>query len=321
MKMKKPFWGLLMGLTLLCSCDNTLEINADWRETPVVMAFIDLTQDSQIIRIQKTYQNSIDKTTAEVAQIADSLDMRNITVNIHNTGNPTLVKSFSRVSPRKEEGFFSNRDSSYWGAPSNGFFRSGQNYTLRIKSGETGNEYIATTQMIDTASIDFFPNIDLVNTTPPNFIYTVLSTGNNVYIFDYAIRMHYEESSVANPVQKTEKYIDFFIRRNQLLGSSNRLSISISKNNYRNFIQNQMKKDPTVARTFKRLEYVVIAANRDFADMIETNKPSSSVIPKVGEYSNITNGIGIFACRNITRRTQGLNQASIDLLNGSILNP
>ena len=106
MKMKKPFWGLLMGLTLLCSCDNTLEINADWRETPVVMAFIDLTQDSQIIRIQKTYQNSIDKTTAEVAQIADSLYMRNITVNIHNTGNPTLVKSFSRVSPRKEEGFF-----------------------------------------------------------------------------------------------------------------------------------------------------------------------------------------------------------------------
>lgn len=321
MKMKKPFWGLLMGLTLLCSCDNTLEINADWRETPVVMAFIDLTQDSQIIRIQKTYQNSIDKSTAEVAQIADSLYMRNITVNIHNTANPSLVKSFSRISPRKEEGFFSNRDSSYWGAPSNGFFRSGQNYTLRIKSGETGNEYIATTQMIDTASIDFFPSIDIEDTTPPNFTYTILTTGKNVYILDYAIRIFFEESQISNPNNKVEKYIDYYIRRNQPNNSGNRLSFGISKTNYRNFIRNQMKKDPTVTRSFKRLEYVVIAANRDFADMIETNKPSSSVIPKIGDYSNITNGIGIFACRNITRRTQGLNQASVDLLNGSILNP
>jgi len=319
--MKKPFWGLLMGLTLLCSCDNSLEINADWRETPVVMAFIDLTQDSQIIRIQKTYQNSIDKSTAEVAQIADSLYMRNITVNIHNTANPSLVKSFSRISPRKEEGFFSNRDSSYWGAPSNGFFRSGQNYTLRIKSGETGNEYIATTQMIDTATIDFIENIDLANTNSSRFIYQVKSVGNNVYVYDYAIRMYYEEAAVANPAQKTEKYIDFFIRRNQLSGGSNGLTTSILKTNYSNFIANQIKKDPTVTRTFKRLEYVVIAANRDFYDMMITNAPSSSVIPKVGDYSNITNGIGIFACRNITRRTQGLNQASVDLLNGSILNP
>ncbi|MFN3445800.1 MAG: hypothetical protein ACK44D_08675, partial [Bacteroidia bacterium] len=123
--MKNWILPFLAGILLLPACDNTLDINAPYRETPVVYAIIDLGQDSQIFRIQKTYQNDVNKTTEEVAQIADSLYMKNITVKVVNANNQNLFRDFKRLAPRKEAGFFSNKDSSYWGQQTPGFFTPG----------------------------------------------------------------------------------------------------------------------------------------------------------------------------------------------------
>lgn len=74
-------------------------------------------------------------------------------------------------------------------------------------------------------------------------------------------------------------------------------------------------------RTFTSLEYGVVGYNSIFKEMLLVNAPSGSIIPKYGEYTNINNGIGVFAARTYTHLAQTVNSASINMLNTEVLNP
>lgn len=311
---------ILVGLLLISACDNTLDINAPYRETPVVYAVIDLGQDSQIFRIQKTYQNDVNKTAAEIAQYADSLYMKNITVRVVNDNNPNLYREFKRVAPRKEAGFFSNADSSYWGQLTTNFFVPNQRYTLRIKSNESGKEYIATTSACGLAEINQQPLVDLDSTIAPTFLYKVNKLGDNIYSFDCYVSLKYWEKSNSTS-DTTIKEIKYYLRNNTLFSTTdNRVQVGISRKAYIGFLLNQISSNPNVTRGVKSFEYVVVGSNVDYNDMLEVNKPSGSIVPKVSDYSNITNGIGLFASRTTTVKSQPLKSTSIDMLNNQILN-
>jgi hypothetical protein len=74
--------NLLIILVLLgfVSCDNKLEINAPYREIPVIYGFININDTVQYLRIQKVFQNSIEVKANEASKISDSLELKNITV-------------------------------------------------------------------------------------------------------------------------------------------------------------------------------------------------------------------------------------------------
>lgn len=319
--MKIWILALLTGILFLGACDNTLDINAPYRETPVVYAVLDLGQDSQIFRIQKTYQNDIGKTTEEVAQLSDSLYMKNITVKITNANNPNLFIDFVRVTPRKDSGFFSNRDSSYWGQRTTGFFTPGARYTLRIKSNETGNEYIATTSATSTATIRLGSVIDFTILQPASFTYQVEQLGSNVFIADVIIRLNYWEADKTTN-DSVLRSLDYYLRRDLFYSSiqNGRLTVGVSKQGMLDYCKGNIPINPNVNRSFHSIEYVVVGSNSDYYDMIQTNKPSGSIIPKVTDYSNITNGIGVFASRTTTVARQSVSASSVDLINTQVLN-
>ncbi len=319
--MKNRILTFLTGVLLLAACDNTLDINAPYRETPVVYAIIDMGQDSQIFRIQKTYQNDVNKTTDEVAQIADSLYMKNITVKVVSGNNPNLFREFKRLAPRKEAGFFSNKDSSYWGQRTTGFFTPGSSYTLRIKNNETDKEYIATTTATGMANIRFGSPINFIESPNGTFSYQVEQIGDNVFIFDLIVRLNYWEiNKLTN--DSSLRNIDYYLRRDALYTSvlNGKVTIGVSKQGLLGHFTSNLPVNADVNRRFSSIESVVIGSNKDYSDMIQTNKPSGSIIPKVSDYSNISNGIGVFASRTITKLKQSVTDQSIDLLNTQVLN-
>lgn len=322
--MKNWIFGVLLLVVSLSACDNTLDINAPWKETPVVFAVIDLGQDSQVIRVQKTYQNDISRSTNEVAQIADSLYMKNISVRILSNTNPNSFRDLVRLAPRKDSGFFSNKDSSYWGAYMPNWFTAGARYQLKIHSFETGNDYVGFTDMIGKATINTYATIDLVSTTYLLFMYRVENIGSsNTALLDMMVRLYYNEVSLASPQDTVVKYIDYYVKKGATYSSfaSSTFSQGVKKADFLSEIKSSVKRDPSVKRTFKSINYVVIGYNNDYRDMLITNAPSGSIIPKFGEYTNINNGIGIFASRTQTERAQPLNGPSVNELNGIILNP
>jgi hypothetical protein len=322
--MKNWILGILVLIVSLSACDNTLDINAPWKETPVVFAVIDLGQDSQIIRVQKTYQNDISRSTNEVAQIADSLYMKNISVRIISNNNPNVYRDLVRLAPRKDSGFFSNKDSSYWGSYMPNWFAAGVKYQLKIHSYETGNDYVGFTDMVGKATINTLSTIDLVSTSFLLFTYRIENIGSsNTALLDMMVRLYYNEVSLANPQDTVVKYVDYYVKKNAAFSTfaSATFSQGIKKADFLSQVKSSIKPDPTVKRTFKSFNYVVIGYNNDYRDMLITNAPSGSIIPKFGEYTNINNGIGIFASRTLTERAQPLNTPSVNELNTYILNP
>jgi hypothetical protein len=330
--MRKNVFLLMILSMALSACDNEVAINAPWRETPVIFAVLDLGQDTQVFRIQKTYQNGLNQTTENVAQIADSLYFKNISVKIVNNNiadTSTNYVVFKKSAPQKLPGFFSNKDSSYWSAVINKLFlRKLYTYTLVITNTETGKIYEAVSNVVDTATINRGPtynpiSIDLSNISNPNFSIYVENTGANSAIFDKLLRLNYTEAPVSNPTQTVTKSLDYVLKQAAITGTNAGIISSsvVSKVSYSNFIESSFTKDPTVIRKFSSIEVVVVSANSDYADMLQTNKPSGSIIPKVGQYSNITGAIGIFSSRTITKKEQVFTLATIDLVNTKLLNP
>ncbi len=326
--MKNLIIALFAGTVFLSACDNEVDINAPWKETPVIFAVLDLNQDTQVFRIQKTYQNGLNQTTNEVAQIADSLYLKNISVRLINNSRKDTV-SFLKSAPQKLPGFFSNTDSSYWSAALNKIFiNKSATYTLLITNTETGKTYRAVSNMVDSAIINRGPTynpitIDITNVTNPKFGIYVENVGNNTAIYDVLLRLNYSEAPTSNPTQTTIKSLDYFLEQAAAANSTQGRvsSSSVGKENYRDFIKNSFTPNASIIRKFVSIEIVVVAANSDYADMLQTNKPSGSIIPKVGQYSNITDAIGIFASRTITVKQQVMSNGTIDLLNNSLLNP
>jgi hypothetical protein len=319
--MKIWILAILTGVLFLGACDNTLDINAPYRETPVVYAVLDLGQDSQVFRIQKTYQNDISKTTEEVAQIGDSLYMKNITVRVSNNNNPNLFRDFVRIAPRKDSGFFSNRDSSYWGQRTLGFFAAGTRYKLSIKSNETGNEYFATTTAVGLAELRLGNELRFEIENPATFSFVVEQIGSNVFIADAIVRLNYNEVKKGT-TDTILRSIDYYVRRDLLTSTiqGGRFTTGVSKKGVLDFCKANIPVNANVERTFQSIEFVIIGSNNDYYDMIQTNKPSGSIIPKVSDYSNITNGIGVFASRTTTKLRQSVSTASVDLINTQVLN-
>jgi len=319
--MKNRIFTFLTGVLLFAACDNTLDINAPYRETPVVYAIIDMGQDSQIFRIQKTYQNDVNKTTDEVAQIADSLYLKNITVKVVNGNNPNLFREFKRLAPRKEAGFFSNKDSSYWGQITTGFFTPRTSYTLRIKNNDTDKEYIATTTATGKANIRLGSAINFIESPNGTFSYQVEQIGDNVFMFDLIVRLNYWEINKSTN-DSSLRYVDYYVRRDALYTSvlNGKVTIGVSKQGLLGHFTSNIAVNADLIRTFSSIESVVIGSNSDYSDMIQTNKPSGSIIPKVSDYSNISNGIGVFASRTITKLKQSVTDPSIKLLNDEVLN-
>lgn len=310
----------------LASCDNELDINAPWRETPVVYAVIDLGQDSQIFRIQKTFQNGEGQTTTDISQIADSLTFKNITVTLvnNNTGNTIQMK---RLAPRKEAGFFNNQDSSFWGESLPGFFNPGNTYKLLIKSFNTGNTYEGVTNVVQPFVINPISGsgIDLVNKTTPSFSYRLNGGGINSATYDLTVRLNYYEAPASNPSDtsnlKSLDYIFVLGKMNFSPSQAVTLSTAVVKDNFIAYIRGAVKPNDNVVRTFKSLEYVASGSNRTYNDMIDVNKPSTTIVGKSGDYSNISNGIGVFASRTSTKLRQPITPASVILINDSLLNP
>jgi hypothetical protein len=324
--MKNLIWITLVSIVTLTSCDNTLDINAPWKETPVIYAVIDMGQDSQIFRIQKTYQNDISQSTIDLAQVADSLYMKNISVKIVSGNNPNTFKELKRLAPRKEAGFFSNKDSSYWGEYMPNWFAPTVKYKLVIHSFETGNEYQATTDLVGRADITAVNatsgGIDLVNTSASLFSYQIKALGLNAVMVDLIIRLNYNEVNLTTN-DTTAKYVDFYLKKGEAISAftNSAYNTGVLKTSVVSYFKNNIKVDASVRRTFTSIEYGVIGYNSIFKEMLLVNAPSGSIIPKYGEYTNINNGIGVFAARTYTHLAQLVNTASINMLNTEVLNP
>lgn len=216
-------------------------------------------------------------------------------------------------------------------------YNSGE-YKLTIKVNSTGKEFTSKTNVIDSIVSGFGSLMPLknyiipgnpANSYPTHGNYTPdvpPGTGSkkdtyidyaepplsnqtsikfksipNARLYNVTMRFHYEDSIIGGA--KLQKYIDYNfpdIKSSELKGGEllgpvftkesfyTNTALKISTDNVPNLI----------SRKALYMEYIVYAGNQTLSDFLQINAPSTSIAQDKPNYTNISGGVGIFACRS-----------------------
>jgi len=97
----------------------------------------------------------------------------------------------------------------------------------------------------------------------------------------------------------------------------NLIRLPITKQEFYSSIANNLPLDQTKGREFIQIDISVYGAAKEFYDFLVINKPSTSVVPRATDYTNIPGGKGIFSSRSQLHMTGlKLNSITIDSLRG-----
>jgi hypothetical protein len=309
MKLNRFVLAIFAGI-LFAGCENDIDINAPWKETPVIYGFLDANKTTQYIRVQKTYQNSIDLTTAEGAQISDSLYFKNVTVKV--VASNGAVYNFTKDSTiTKGDGFFASDVNFIYKNTTSMPVDPSKTYNLQVTSGETGNTYTSTTGIVGKAEImSISPDYKLFLRPylDYNRVLYQFKPGNSAAIYDVMIRFWYNEYPTGNPGAAVAKYVDYYLEKSWVVDATSGKTYLRTSAEWIFYLKSVLKTDNSVTREFKQIDYVATGGSKEMKDIIDLSKPSAVIVQRKTDYSNINGGLGIFSSRSETVKANILLQ-------------
>lgn len=289
-------------------CNNEIDINAPWKETPVVNAFLDASLSTQYFRITKTFQNASNMTPQQAAQISDSLYFDTLIVTLTNTSTNQVYSFFKTTGLAKDPGYFANDKNILYACNMTPDPKS--SYKLDIFSPKSGNHYYSLSAVIEGAVImpDNSPSSPFKITfnydpmyggwTNYNYIQFTWSLAKNAAFYDAIIRYAYTENGV-------KKYLDQYIEANRVATdqeiNKNRITYySIHDYSLNKYLATVFNATPfTGSRTMDSIYFVVVAGSNDLKTAVDYSKPNTSLLQVKPTFSNISGGaLGIFTSRN-----------------------
>jgi hypothetical protein len=316
--MKKNILIILVVLGFV-ACDNKLEINAPYREIPVIYGFININDTVQYLRIQKVFQNSIEVKANEASKISDSLELKNIKVQliVVRAFTKDTINCYKTNEISKEAGFFANDVNFIYKSDVYNLkqYADIQSVNLNVTNTLTGNKYTAMCNLIGDQAIES-RNITISENSANKFRFSY-RINTSAYIIDAAIRLKYLEAPLSNPTAFVEKFYDYYVQSSDETAKYQPNSIvsflikspDVLKD-WRAYFDIQSK---NVIRQYVGVEYVTWGASAELLDIQEISKPNISFVQKRTDYSNIKGGaLGLFTARTINIQT------AITLDNGGI---
>lgn len=299
---------VILAFVGLVSCNNDLEINAPYKQIPVVYGFVNINDSFQYLRIQKVFQNSIVVKASEASKISDSLELKSIKVKlivVRRFTNDT-INCFRTNEFKKESGFFANDQnfiykSEYYNLKA---FSDVLSVNLYIKDTLLNKVYTSQASIIGDQVIEE-RNITISENASNRFRFSY-RVNKSAYIIDAAVRFKYYEAPASNPSAFEEKYYDYYLQSSALTSAlpDGLYSINIqSKTIFEDWKRYFAEQPLNVTRQYIGVEYITWGAGSQFLDLQEVSKPNISFVQKRTDYSNISGGaLGLFAARTINKQ-------------------
>ena len=313
--------------SLVISCNNDLNILDDYKETPIIYALLNSGDSIQYIRIEKAYLGP--GNALLMAQQPDSIyyDTAAIEVSLvkykNNSFTDTLKLAPTNQFP-KDEGLFVNFPHLIYITDGKKLLDEDANYYLIFHNKRSNTTTTAKTPIVKKVSLnpltpsplpDVSSTINFASDKP--FVIHLISSANCKFL-SLMIRIHYTET-ILGTTQSKQKTLDYF--QSQYVTSSTtggeKFDYSLSGQDFFRFLGRNIKKDPTVKRSASLLymDFIFTAGAEEFYTYYIVNNQSSTVGDHIPEYTNLSNGKGIFSSRSVKIYPEKmLNNASIDSL-------
>lgn len=319
----------IIGVTQF-GCSNEIEVIGVWKDIPVVFGVIDLTKDTNYIRIERAYLPP-NKSALEVAKDPDSLyfNPNDVEITMYNklggsyTPAPIPIErvDLSAEGITREDGIFANN-------PAYAYRLIGtraEEFKLEIKNNKTGNTFEAITERVSTdRSFIFLQPSYNPGTKPITWIKEVSGeqvmqtqvidlTDNFAAIYDIGIRFYYQEYEVdgnGDKINGTEerKVVDWKARKSFVPENENQFDVSIRGGDfYDGLVRNLSDVTGTMTRRCGGyVEFYIEGASesmRRYISAINANQGLVGGLYPAEPYSNIEGGYGVLATSNRLGRT------------------
>jgi hypothetical protein len=304
MKLFQLFAFPLLALSII-SCNNELDINADYKEIAVVYSLLDPKLDTQWVRIERGYLGN--KPASASFDEPDSLFYENVTaelIEFDENGNETRIPLFRDDTSRQRNDNGPFTQNAFRLYRTNGITRLNPFYTYNLQV-ETGSEtptihvesninIIRATTTSPSGSPDLLDIRKPIQTAsmavPPVFLGAIEWEDHTGFRSEVIVGFHYTEY---NPTTKEKVYKSF--ERN--LGTTRDNSIDYRYSSLYQNIANNIQPNPQVIRFFEKLSIRVTVIGREVDTYARLNIPTTGIIQSRPEYTNLENAIGVFSSR------------------------
>jgi len=323
---------LAISTMLLTSCKNDVDINGEWKDVTVVFGLLNQKDTAHYIRVSKAFLGEGD--ALAFADQFDSLyyhpEQLEVTVaEIVNGNQARLFTLVPDLSIPKEEGIFAAPTQILYkfSTPSGNPLNAGVNYRYRlnVKKIKTGETITAETGLVKQFFLSS-PVTSPANLYPGQVTTIKWSTPVNGKLFEVFVRFLYRE---ANPdsTDEVSKFVEINLGRIISERTDGGQELQITKQN-REFYQAIKLAIPPATIDNPKIRFadsiVVIlnVADDDLNTFLEVNKPSNTIAQERPQFSNIENGLGLFAARTVLRKSRPIGKISVDsLINNPLTQP
>jgi len=298
----------ILGIGLissLFSCENEVEINADFKEKTYVLGLIDAGSDSQFVKITRTFLDN-ETGAVQLAQDPNKLyyDSLNVTLNELDKNN-NIVDSFklNKIIRPKNNGFFTTEGNEAYALGEK--LKENINYQLNVSkfdgsnvtkgAAKTSKGVILTKPRVQVngklSLVDFRENIidyrfefettDQVGEFSVRMVFNYLEIIN---IDSIVKSIEIPLASILNPTLRPTTHVFTF--------EGQRFFTAITDN-----ITAESNPPKRLIIT-KGIDIIIESADSDYTLFRDINGPIDGLAQTRPEYSNITNGIGLFASRS-----------------------
>ncbi len=316
----KVFLPLLICLTTT-GCKNDLFINAPAKEIPVIYSFLNQNDSIQYIRIEKLYQNSERSSTAQGAQITDSLYFDTLIVKLVNIVNGDTLVCQRIDSIPKKDGFFSTARNTLYAVKIPADNSTDEIYQLIVINPKNNRVFSAKTRIVKDAAIEYRKVV--IRPATPNHAFTFhFVSGKNASVYDVIVRFQYKEMDIdeTDPQNYALKTVDYFATRNKKYIESSDCFENIKSATYMDYLYSKILPDETKKRDVIGFLFQTYGGTPDFEDYLQLTTPAIGIVKKNTEYSNISGGLGIFSSRNFNEAGMGIDATTLAMLKSKLPN-
>ncbi len=322
--MQKTIWfyiGIWFVGMMFSSCENELDVAADWKETAVVYGLLNPTDAKQYIRIQRTYldekRNALLFTTNTDSLYYDSLE-----VKLDEFVNGAYEQSYflkrvdgSQVGHSKDSGEFSTPGHYLYELSdpilaSN--FLNTYSYTLTVTNPRTGysvnSNSVAVGQAEISSPVNPFVTEIRIASTDKHTLVARYKEGKHVRSYDMEMSIYVEEVNKEDTSIRETKVVRWKMmtgnRTTSLEGFNEERKLVYSAGFF-NAMASQLNEDEAIYRRLLGFDLKLYGIANELYTFITVNEPSIGIVQKKPEYTNVQNGLGIFSSRYINKFENG----------------
>ncbi len=296
---------------LFAACSNDFTLEAPYRDIPVVYGFISIQDTAHYVRVEKAFLPA-GGDARQAARNPDSLyyDEGEVTVRLTNLRSGSSVV-LDRVNgeleglPRQEGIFANSPNILYKARPAALGLRGGDRVRLTVeRAGQDTARAEATMlgaiQLLESRPSDPARIVEYDRNTNISW-----QAGEEAVIFDLQLVFHLREFFPADPSQNRERSLVWNLAKGQTADANSELTnYTLRNERIFQFLRDTLEERDDVLRVFDGFDLVVAGGGaeiRNFLQVANANigLTSSQQIPT---YTNVTNGLGLFSSRYMTRR-------------------